>query len=74
MVKDVQVITGGASAVYGADAVTGVVNFILKDDFEGLQILNGLTGRSRRHYAIITIYNFFRLAPSRLTTVDIFKR
>ncbi|MEC8633781.1 MAG: TonB-dependent receptor, partial [Pseudomonadota bacterium] len=38
LVKDVQVITGGASAVYGADAVTGVVNFILKDDFEGLQI------------------------------------
>ena len=28
----------GASAVYGADAVTGVVNFILKDDFEGFEI------------------------------------
>ena len=29
-------ITGGASAIYGADAVTGVVNFITKDDFEGV--------------------------------------
>lgn len=35
LVKSVEVLTGGASAVYGADAVTGVVNFILKDDFEG---------------------------------------
>ena len=31
----VEIITGGASAVYGADAVTGVVNFILKRDIEG---------------------------------------
>lgn len=34
----VEVISGGASAVYGADAVGGVVNFILKDDFEGASI------------------------------------
>ncbi len=38
LVERVEVTTGGASAVYGADAVTGVVNFILKDDFEGVQI------------------------------------
>ena len=38
LVKSVEVTTGGASAVYGADAVTGVVNFILKDDFEGFQL------------------------------------
>lgn len=37
LVERVEVITGGASAVYGADAVTGVVNFMLKDDFEGMQ-------------------------------------
>lgn len=37
LVKRVEVTTGGASAVYGADAVTGVVNFILRDDFEGFQ-------------------------------------
>lgn len=38
LVERVEVTTGGASAVYGADAVTGVVNFILKDDFEGVQL------------------------------------
>ena len=38
LVESVEVTTGGASAVYGADAVTGVVNFILKDDFEGFQV------------------------------------
>ena len=33
-----EVLTGGASAVYGADAVAGVVNFIMMDDFEGARI------------------------------------
>ena len=37
MIKNVEVLTGGASSVYGADAVAGVVNFILKDDFEGME-------------------------------------
>jgi outer membrane receptor protein involved in Fe transport len=32
----VEVITGGAAAVYGADAVAGVVNFVMKRDFEGV--------------------------------------
>jgi len=34
----VEIITGGASATYGADAVGGVTNFIMKKDFEGMQI------------------------------------
>ncbi|QKX16814.1 TonB-dependent receptor domain-containing protein [Microbulbifer sp. YPW1] len=38
LIERVDVITGGASAIYGADAVTGVVNFIMKDDFEGVKI------------------------------------
>ncbi|WP_085297563.1 TonB-dependent receptor domain-containing protein [Cognaticolwellia mytili] len=37
-VERVEIITGGASAVYGADAVTGVVNFILKKHIEGLDV------------------------------------
>ncbi|MEL0631402.1 TonB-dependent receptor [Pseudoalteromonas carrageenovora] len=37
-VERVEIVTGGASAVYGADAVTGVVNFILKDNIEGLNV------------------------------------
>lgn len=36
LVERVETITGGASAVYGSDAVTGVVNIILKDDYEGI--------------------------------------
>jgi iron complex outermembrane recepter protein len=37
LVKRVEVQTGGTSAVYGADAVAGVVNLILKDDFDGFE-------------------------------------
>jgi len=37
-IQRVEVISGGASAVYGADAVGGVVNFILKDDYEGASV------------------------------------
>jgi outer membrane receptor protein involved in Fe transport len=38
LVESTEIITGGQSAVYGADAVSGVVNFILKKDFEGLDV------------------------------------
>ncbi len=38
MVDRVEVLTGGASSVYGSDAVGGVVNFILKKNFQGIQI------------------------------------
>jgi outer membrane receptor protein involved in Fe transport len=37
LVKRVDVLTGGASSVYGADAVAGVVNFILDRDFTGIK-------------------------------------
>jgi outer membrane receptor protein involved in Fe transport len=37
-IQRVEVISGGASAVYGADAVGGVVNFILKDNYEGATV------------------------------------
>jgi outer membrane receptor protein involved in Fe transport len=38
LIDRVEILTGGASAVYGADAVTGVVNFILKHDYQGASI------------------------------------
>lgn len=38
LIESVEIVTGGASSVYGADAVSGVVNFILRKDFEGLEI------------------------------------
>lgn len=47
LVERVEVITGGASAVYGADAVAGVVNFILDDEFTGGEM--DLRGQVSRH-------------------------
>jgi iron complex outermembrane receptor protein len=38
LIERVDVVTGGASATYGSDAIAGVVNFILKKDFQGVQI------------------------------------
>jgi iron complex outermembrane receptor protein len=38
LVSRVDIVTGGASAVYGSDAVTGVVNFILDKKFDGFKI------------------------------------
>ena len=38
LVERVEIITGGATAVYGSDAIAGVVNFIIRDDFEGLSV------------------------------------
>ncbi|PQO97331.1 TonB-dependent receptor [Massilia phosphatilytica] len=38
LVKRVETVTGGSSAVYGSDAISGVVNFILRDNFSGVEI------------------------------------
>ena len=38
LVKSVEIVTGGASAAYGSDAVAGVVNFILDKKYEGLKL------------------------------------
>ncbi|MEP7155620.1 MAG: TonB-dependent receptor [Betaproteobacteria bacterium] len=38
LIKRIEVLTGGAGAIYGSDAVSGVVNFIMNDNFEGVQV------------------------------------
>jgi iron complex outermembrane recepter protein len=38
LVERVEVLTGGASATYGSDAIAGVINFIMKKNFEGFQV------------------------------------
>jgi iron complex outermembrane receptor protein len=43
MLERVDIITGGASAVYGSDAMAGAVNFILRDDFEGVEFSGNYT-------------------------------
>ncbi|ACA86068.1 TonB-dependent receptor plug domain-containing protein [Shewanella woodyi] len=47
MIKRIEVLKDGASSVYGSDAVAGVVNIILKDDFEGLEanVQTGISGQ-----------------------------
>lgn len=45
LVERIDVVTGGASATYGSDAVGGVINFIMKKDFQGIQI-DGQTGEN----------------------------
>lgn len=51
LLESVEIVTGGNSAVYGSDAVAGVVNFILKDDFEGVRLKaqNGISSRGDRN-------------------------
>ena len=38
LIERVEIVQGGGAAVYGSDAIAGVVNYILKDDFEGVEI------------------------------------
>lgn len=38
LIERIEIVTGGAGAAYGADAIAGVVNLILKDDFEGVDL------------------------------------
>ena len=42
LIERIEVVTGGASSVYGADAVAGVVNFIMDRDFEGFKLDAGV--------------------------------
>lgn len=57
LVERVEIVTGGASALYGADAVTGVVNFILKHDFEGLsaRAQAGISGRGDSGQRLVSV-------------------
>ena len=58
LIERVDVLTGGASSVYGADAVSGVVNIILKQDFTGTEMSAsyGATtkGDAHRWYGTLT--------------------
>ena len=51
LIERVDVLTGGASAVYGADAVSGVANFVLRRDFEGIDFSTNVGSSSRSGYA-----------------------
>jgi len=59
LIERIDVLTGGVSAVYGADGVSGVVNFVLKRDFDGIDVRaqNGISSRgdAGNYYGAITI-------------------
>ena len=48
LIERIDVVTGGASATYGSDAIAGVINFVMKRNFEGLQI-GGQVGENWHH-------------------------
>lgn len=57
LVQSIDIVTGGNSALYGSDAVAGVVNFVMKRDFEGLEVRaqSGLSSRFDRGNYYISV-------------------
>jgi outer membrane receptor protein involved in Fe transport len=57
LIERIDVLTGGASAIYGADGVSGVVNFIMKRDFEGLsaRAQAGISGQGDAGSQLISV-------------------
>src|SRR3990167_9843307 len=56
LLERVDIVTGGNSTVYGSDAVAGVVNFILKRDFEGVSVRgqSGISSRGDRFSSFVS--------------------
>ncbi len=74
MIDSIEVLTGGASSTYGADAVGGVVNFKLNDHFEGVKIVAdaGIYNHSNKNTDGVedaVAASHFQEAPSRSTPV-----
>ena len=72
LIQRIDILTGGASSVYGADAVAGVVNFVLNTHFEGVQINAGYHFQQHNNSdsgveAIVAARNF-ALPPSEVNT------
>ncbi|QTC91831.1 TonB-dependent receptor domain-containing protein [Brevundimonas goettingensis] len=64
LIENIEIVTGGASSVYGADAVSGVLNFVLRKDFEGLEIDGNLAminedGQTSKRFSALIGKNFF---------------
>ncbi|MES2059141.1 MAG: TonB-dependent receptor [Pseudomonadota bacterium] len=71
LVERIDVVSGGASAVYGSDALSGVVNFILKDNLNGFRadVQTGFAQHSNNNDAVRSILRArgFDLAPGKVT-------
>ena len=53
LIERVDIVTGGNSAIYGSDAIAGVVNFVLRQNYDGVQV-RGQAGISRNKAAAAT--------------------
>jgi iron complex outermembrane recepter protein len=74
----IEILTTGASAIYGADAVAGVINFILREDFDGLRLdmsygnSEARTDEGRINGNLVTGFNRDRARG--MLVLDAFKR
>lgn len=50
LIKRVDILTGGAGAVYGSGAVSGVVNFIMKDNYDGVEMQANISGNNHQQH------------------------
>jgi iron complex outermembrane receptor protein len=53
LIQRVEILSGGASSIYGSDAVAGVVNFIMNDHFEGVQFDYNLQGYNHQQNSFV---------------------
>lgn len=51
LIDRIEIVQAGSAAVYGSDAIAGVVNYVLKDDFEGLELNAQYGDSSQNDYA-----------------------
>jgi len=63
LIDRVDVVTGGNSAIYGSDAISGVVNFILKDHYDGFQVrgqggISGYGDAGSYYTSVLAGHNF----------------
>lgn len=59
LVERVEILTDGASAIYGSDAIAGVVNIITRSDFEGAETsarVGSVTAGNREEYSVAQLY------------------
>jgi iron complex outermembrane receptor protein len=84
MIKQVEILKDGASAVYGADAVAGVVNIVTRRDFDGVEISaqssewNNTTGGDQQSFSVIAGKEFdkgnFVFGAERVEQTESFQR
>jgi iron complex outermembrane recepter protein len=76
MVERVEVLTGGSTVTYGSDAIAGVVNFILKDDVQGVQVDGqyGFAQHSQQDSYLQNVETAAGITPPVGTIVDGYRR